>query len=338
MSKTHCRLITLVLSVALVGLLTLVPAALAKKPKKNKKKATEDYVYRAPTIQLSASPAVVTACAGQPARVQLNAQASFPSGASPRYHWSANAGHIDGTGATTDWDLSGVKPGSYRAFLEVDNGLTDECLAFSSAMVLVKCAPPTCPNIMISCPDKVEINQPMTFCANVAGGSADVKKVYNWSVSAGTITSGQGTNCITVDTTGLAGQSVRATLEMPGYSGLDCSATCLTQIPNELPKCRKFDEYSKITRNDEKARLDNYGIELQNDPTSTAYVVVYPGRGGRAGEVQQRSTNVVNYLANSRAIDKARIVVIIGSARDELMVELWVCPQGAKLPKSIGMP
>jgi len=33
---------------------------------------------------------------------------------------------------------------------------------------------------------------------------------------------------------------------------------------------RKFDEYSKIQRNDEKARLDNYGIELQNDPTSTA--------------------------------------------------------------------
>jgi hypothetical protein len=338
MSKTHYRLIAVVLSVALLGFMMLAPEALAKKPKKNKKKATEDYVYRAPTIQLNASPTVLTACAGQSARVQLDARASFPSGASPRYHWSANAGRIDGNGGTTDWDLSGVKPGYYKAFLEVDNGVAGECLAFASAMVLVKCAPPKCPNIMISCPDKVEINQPMTFCANVAGGSPDVKLVYDWSVSAGKIVSGEGTNCITVDTTGLAGQSVRATLNMPGYNELDCSASCLVQIPNELPKCRKFDEYWKIARNDEKARLDNYGIELQNDPTSTAYVVIHPGRRGKPGEVQQRSTGVVDYLANSRGIDKQRIVVIIGSDREELMVELWVCPQGAKPPKSAGMP
>jgi hypothetical protein len=178
----------------------------------------------------------------------------------------------------------------------------------------------------------------LTFCVSAAGGSPGVKPVYEWTVTAGKIVSGEGTNCITVDTTGLAGQSVRATLNMPGYNDLNCSATCIVQIPNELPKCRKFDEYSKITRNDEKARLDNYGIELQNDPTSTAYVVVYPGRTGKPGEVQQRSTRVVDYLANSRGIDKQRIIVVVSSARDELMVELWVCPQGAKPPKSVGMP
>ena len=163
-----------------------------------------------------------------------------------------------------------------------------------------------------------------------------MKPVYEWTVSAGRIVSGEGTNCITVDTTGLAGQSVRATLTMPGYSDLNCQASCLVQIPNELPKCRKFDEYSNITRNDEKARLDNYGIELQNDPTSTAYVVVYPGREGKPGEVQQRSTRVVDYLVNSRGIDRQRITVIVGSAREQLMVELWVCPQGAKPPRLAG--
>jgi hypothetical protein len=337
MSKTHCRLIALVLSVALLGLMILAPEALAKKPKK-KKKATEDYVYRAPTIELNASPTVLTACAGQPAKVRLDARATFPSGATPKYKWSASAGQIEGTGANTEWDLTGVKPGYYKAFLEADNGISEECTVFSSAMVLVKCIPPTCPNIMISCPEKVEINQPLTFCVNVAGGSADVRQVFEWTVSAGRIVSGEGTNCITVDTTGLAGQSVRATLNMPGYNDLNCSASCLVQIPNELPKCRKFDEYFQITRNDEKARLDNYGIELQNDPTSTAYVVVYPGRNSKAGEVQQRSTRVIDYLANSRGIDKQRITVIIGAPREELMVELWVCPQGAKPTRMGNMP
>lgn len=331
MSKTHFRLIALILSLALTGFIVLAPEALAKKPKK--KKATEDYIYRAPAIQLNATPTVLTACAGQPAMVKLDARVTFPSGATPRYRWSADAGHFSGSGPSTEWDLTGAKPGYYKAYLEADNGVSEECAVFSSAVVRINCVPPTCPNITISCPDRVEINQPLTFCVNTAGGTPGVRPVYDWSVSAGKIISGEGTNCITVETTGLAGQSVRANLTMPGYADLNCSASCLVNIPNELPKCRKFDEYTKITRNDEKARLDNYGIELQNDPGSVAYVVVYPGVNGPAGEVQQRSTRVVDYLVNSRAIDKQRITVIVGSPRDTLRVELWVCPPGAKPPR-----
>ena len=243
MSKTHYRLIALVLPFALLGLMVLAPETLAKKKPKQKKKPTETYVYQPPTIQLSAAPTVLTACAGQTARVQLDARATFPSGATPRYRWSASGGRIDGNGATTSWDLSGVQPGYYKAYLEADNGVADECLAFSSATVLVKCAPTVCPNILISCPDKVSINQPVTFSASVAGGSPNVAPVYEWTVSAGKIVSGEGTNSITVDTTGLAGQSIRATLTMPGYQDLNCAASCVVQIPNELPACRKFDEY-----------------------------------------------------------------------------------------------
>ncbi len=330
MSKTHYRVIALILPLALLGLVIFAPASFAKKPKK--KKATETAVYRPPTIQLSASPTVLTACAGETARVQLDARVSFSGGSTPKYHWTTSGGKIDSDGPTPNWDLSGMQPGYYKAYLEVDNGVTDECLAFSSATVLVKCAPPVCPNIMISCPDKIEIDQPVTFSVSIAGGSANVARVYEWSVSAGKIISGEGTDTITVDTKGLAGQSVRATLNMPGYNNLNCSATCVVQIPNELPKCRKFDEYFNITRNDEKARLDNFGIELQNDPAATAYVVVYPGRNGKPGEVQQRATRVIDYLANSRGIDRRRLVVIVGPARDELLVELWVCPEGAKAP------
>jgi hypothetical protein len=331
MSKTHYRLIALALPLALIGLLVLAPAAFAKKDKK-KRKQVETYVYQPPTIQLNAAPTVLTACAGQSARVQLDAHATFPSGATPRYQWSASGGRIDGNGATTSWDLSGVQPGYYKAYLEVDNGVANECVAFSSATVLVNCAPTVCPSILISCPDKISIDQPITFSASVAGGSANVTQVFQWTVSAGKIVSGDGTNTITVDTTGLGGQSIRATLNMPGYQDLSCTASCVVQIPNPLPVCRKFDEYPKITRNDEKARLDNYGVMLQNDPTSTAYVIVYPARNGKAGEVQQQSTRVVDYLSNSRGIDKGRIVVVIGPARDELSTELWVCPQGSKAP------
>ncbi|WP_410964448.1 hypothetical protein, partial [Salmonella sp. SAL4447] len=79
-----------------------------------------------------------------------------------------------------------------------------------------------------------------------------------------------------------------------------------------------------ISRNDEKARLDNFGIELQHDPTATAYVVVYPGRSIKRSEVQRHASRIVEYLVNSRGLDQRRIVTLVGPAKDQLLVELWV--------------
>ena len=82
--------------------------------------------------------------------------------------------------------------------------------------------------------------------------------------------SGQGTPSITVDTTGLSGQKVRATLDVAGF-GMPCPASCAVSIPI-MNKPRKFDEYYDIARNDEKARLDNYAIQLQQEPGSQGAV------------------------------------------------------------------
>ena len=191
---------------------------------------------------------------------------------------------------------------------------------------------PVCPAIEISCPTNVAIDQPLTFTSRYSGGiPANITPVYNWTVSAGTIIAGQGTDTIEVDTKGLAGQTVRASLSMDGYN-LECAADCAVSIP--LPKMvsRRFDEFPDISRNDEKARLDNFGIELQNDPTSTGYVIVYPGRASKRAEVQDHFGRVIDYLVNSRGMDKNRIRTIEGPKRDRLHVELWLAPQGANPP------
>ena len=142
---------------------------------------------------------------------------------------------------------------------------------------------------------------------------------------------GQGTDTIKVDTTGLAGQTVRASLSVGGYN-LECAADCAVSIPLPKLNSRRFDEFPDISRNDEKARLDNFGIELQNDPTATAYVIVYPGKSGKRGEVQQHANRIVDYLVNSRQLDERRIVTLVGPARDKLSLELWITPQGATPP------
>jgi len=299
-------------------------------------RARETFVYAPPVVSLVADQAVINTCEGDTnaSLVRLNARATSPSGNPIRYNWTTSAGRIDGSGAAVIWDLSGVRPGYYKAFLAVDSGSGDEaCEAFSSVAVLVKCPPspqPVCPNVYITCPDRVELNQPVTFTSSVTGGSGNVTPNYVWTVSAGRIIEGQGTGSIKVDTTGLAGQTLRATLSMAGYP-LDCSASCSISFPVP-PKCKKSDEFGQLAKSDEKARLDNFAIEMENDPSSTAYVVVYPGQHGRSRQVQNQRTRVIDYLVNSRRFNAERIVTIEGPPRAEIVVELWTCPQGAPPP------
>jgi hypothetical protein len=268
--------------------------------------------------------------------VQLTAKAVSPGGNPIKYRWTTTGGTITGDGPEVNWDLTGLKPGYHKASLDIlTNGVDGECHAFSSVSVLVSpcpVIPPVCPTIEIVCPTNVGLDQPLTFTSRANGGTPSIPAVYNWTVSAGNIIEGQGTNTIKVDTSGLAGQTVRAYLTMPGYGTLNCSADCGVSIPLPRITSRKFDEFPDIQRNDEKARLDNFVIEMQNDPSATAYVVIYPGRAGRRGDVQHHASRIVDYMVNSRGIDEKRIVTLVGTARNELFVELWITPRGATPP------
>jgi hypothetical protein len=287
-----------------------------------------------PTLSLTADQTVLRACEGQ-TRVHLLANATSGAGASLRYKWTANGGRISGSGSDTMWDLSGERPGVYQAVVDVDEG-DENCASFSSiAVVVTDCPPPpppppTCPTVTVSCPDSATETAPVTFTANVSGGSANVTPIYTWTISAGRITSGQGTSTITVDTAGLAGQTIRATLDVGGY-GMPCPASCTVSIPIEV-KPHKFDEYYDIARNDEKARLDNFAIQLQGEPGSQGYIIIYPSQKAKANEAQTRATRISDYLINSRGIDASRFTVTMGKAREGWLFELWVVPQGAPPP------
>jgi hypothetical protein len=293
----------------------------------------ETVAYEPPTLSLSANPSAIRLCGGEgtAALVRLDAVATSPTKNPISYRWTSDVGSIQGNGAVVTWDLSGVRPGYYKAFVEIDTGNGDQlCKAFASTAILVECPPlppPPCPSVSITCPAKFEVGEQLTFTSALSGSLGNIPTVYNWTVSSGRIIEGQGTSSIKVDTTGLAGQTLTANLSMGGYT-LDCSASCSLQFPVPL-SCRAFDQFPAITRNEEKARLDNFAIELQNDPAASGYVIIYPGEHGRPGEVQTHSARVVDYLVNSRGLDKGRIVTVVGPVRPSLMIKLWVCPQGA---------
>jgi hypothetical protein len=329
MLRNKSRLIGFLAPIALVAL--SAPQVFAQKTK------VVSSVNAPLSLSLTADSNIVTACAdGGAPQVKLTAAAVSPGGYPIKYRWTTSAGTIIGEGAVVNWNLAGLKPGYHKASLDIQSiGSDGSCSAFSSVSVLVNpcvAVQPVCPAIEIVCPTDVAFGQPITFTSRLTGGvPANTNALYNWTVTAGTIIEGQGTDTIKVDTAGLGGQTVSASLSVGGYN-LECAADCGVSVP--LPKLigRKFDEFPDISRNDEKARLDNYGIELQNDPTATAYVIVYPGRSGKRGDVQHHANRVVDYLVNSRGLDKSRIVTLVGPVRENLFVELWITPQGATPP------
>ena len=80
-------------------------------------------------------------------------------------------------------------------------------------------------------------------------------------------------------------------------------------------------------------RLEDRAVtSLSNALTGQMPGVTLIQRSGKPGDVQKHTTRIVDYLVNSRGIDAHRVVTLVGGARDELMVELWSCPQGATPP------
>lgn len=119
------------------------------------------------------------------------------------------------------------------------------------------------------------------------------------------------------------------------------------QDPAALHEARKIDEFGDICCDAEMARLTNYLIELQKDPTTQGYLIFYGGRfydscwyGGkrhgkrrpRRGEAAARAARIVPYLTKQRGLDPWRLVVLEGGYRESWTAELWIVPSGAKPP------
>lgn len=295
-----------------------------------------------PTIRLDADRQVVTLCPASPSianpRVRLKATGFSPDGHPLRYRWTVSGGRIDTTeGTDVVWDLSDAGLGVYTATVTLESGPTGAdplCTAFTSTRVVVRSCPPPrplCPNISIYCPDTVETGAPVTFTASISGGTAGVTPVYRWKVSAGTILSGQGTPTITVDTAGLDGRQINATVEVEGYN-LECRASCQSSVP-ELPQPRRSDEFGDIARDDEKARLDLFAIELQNNPGAQGYIIAYGGSRPRGASAQARAERARQYLVRERGVDAGRLVTLNGGTRPSAATELWIVPPGATPPR-----
>jgi hypothetical protein len=191
----------------------------------------------------------------------------------------------------------------------------------------------SCPTVTVTCPDSVRAGEELTFTAGVSGGDADVEPTYNFSVSAGTISSGQGTSTITVDTTGTGGQTITATVDIGGFSR-ECSTShsCTTSVTEKSVPAKKAGEYVTPDLKANTAILDDFIIQLMNDPTAQGYIIAYGGRTSRPEDAQKAADNATDYTMNKRKMDGAHTLAGVGGYREEPTIELWIAPDGAAPP------
>lgn len=166
----------------------------------------------------------------------------------------------------------------------------------------------------------------MSFTATVSGG-ADV--TYNWTVSAGSISSGQGTSAISVDTTGLAGQTVTATVTI---GGLDPNCNCDTVKSESGPVAAKpvaelVDEFQKQVDDEVKARVDNFYIRLNNDPNAQGYIINY----GTAAEIKKRRAQIMKAI-NFRKYEVSRVTFVDSISDGGVNTKFYIVPSGADNP------
>jgi len=199
------------------------------------------------------------------------------------------------------------------------------------ACVVSAQVPVPCGIVDIDGPNHVDSEAPLVFKVKVSNTS---KPEFKWNVSAGTIIKGQGTDEVTVDTAGLAGLDVMATVELIGApSGCKTSASKTTQvIIVDFFYGLRFDEYGDLKFEDEKARLDNFAIQLSNDPHSTGVILMVAGQKTFEREAAERLDRAKSYLVKIRGIDSSRIVTTdCGFSRD-LTLKFWIVPQGVTSP------
>lgn len=325
-------------------MLLLLPIATIAQNRDRSRRATQSNASSTPpTVTLAPDTTVVTLCPEDAARAQtevrLTAQTTgFDSVSNVRYTWTASGGQIRNDGSTAIWDLSGVAPGVYTITLEVDNGTDTACRAFTSATVVSRpCSPVRvqCPHVTIACTEAVEAGQPVSVTANISGARADISPVFSWTVTGGTIIGGQGTPAISVDTAGLGGNSFTASVQVSGFDPTCPLTASCTVVANPVPLSRRFDEFPSISFDDDKARLDNFAIELQNDPAARGFIVAYSGRRSRPDQTSRMGERARRYLTKVRGIEASRLIVVGGGERDHDTYELYIVPVGAT-PPSVG--
>lgn len=203
-------------------------------------------------------------------------------------------------------------------------------LASASAGLAFSQRPANCPTISVAGPAGiVQTGEKFIFHGSVEGDAPN-NLSFQWEVSGGKITNGQGTLEISAEADWNAGgTTIIATLKVMGLpegcpgSASETSIICLHPVPILI------DEFGRMSNTAIKARLDKFFIELVNNPSDQGYIILY----GTNKEIEARERLVVNSV-NFRHFDGPRITIVRAGIHSsgKVHTKLYRVPLGADNP------
>lgn len=114
------------------------------------------------------------------------------------------------------------------------------------------------------------------------------------------------------------------------FVSLALSLNCFAQSQqSDKQAAIKFDEFGDVNISDLKARLDNFAVQLQNQPGTRGFVIAYRSHRDLPGLSSRLLTPIRDYMVNTRGISADRIVTIDGGEASCLIYEFWIVPIGA---------
>jgi hypothetical protein len=190
----------------------------------------------------------------------------------------------------------------------------------------------------IECPqNRVIAGEQVTITARFENGHTGDKYLpgYSWSVSMGSIVSGQGTSSITIvagkDESGSLNVFLHRTFKEAHYPGVQSEATCTVDVAAS-PTPRMIDEFRTGGTNCEEgfARLDSFFAELSNNPGDQGLIVIY-GDEGSSVAAKSRERQLRNHF-KWRKFPIDRVTILRGVATPQGTTQFWMVPPGAEIP------
>jgi len=94
-----------------------------------------------------------------------------------------------------------------------------------------------------------------------------------------------------------------------------------------------FDSFAKLSRNDEKARLYNFGLSLRMNPDTIGYIAYCVGPKDSRAEIKDRKEWGAKYLVSDIKIPKSRIRIVDSGPCKETWTILQPWPKTDPPPK-----
>lgn len=208
------------------------------------------------------------------------------------------------------------------------SGLLLLCLAVLS---LTAAAQHARPNINVLCPSDVTA-EGGTFDVTATRSPSWVAREkaaakFAWTLSAGTIVEGQGSDSIKVKVAaGTAPTTVTVTIN--GIYAESITESCSIEPKAPKPESKFVGEFTLQNSDQAEAGFDAYFAELEKDPTATGHILIAAANK----QMANRMRNFTERRISAKKFDPDRIVIKELPFTRPGSLKLYVVPSGADAP------